>query len=107
MVIGALSKGISIAAPIIGRYALRYGRAESRVFNRLYGTARGRGVRHGLAAGGVAGTFIKSDNGIVGDAEIPFKRNGPKASKPYKTRSRFKRNSRSRCNCRVPYRKRY
>ncbi len=106
MVLGALIKGVSIAVPIVARYAGKYGRAEGRVFNRLYGTSRGRGVRHGSAIGGVAGALIKSDDGIRPDAEIPYKRNGSKANQQNKTRSGFKCYSGSgrggrfhRCTC--------
>ncbi len=73
----------------------RYYNIESKAFNKLYtGFPRsrliGRGVRHGLAAGSIAGTFINTDapdtpgNGI----QKPFKKSTPSRSS-YKTRRRF------------------
>ncbi len=110
MVLGVIIKGVSIAAPIIARYALRYGRAEDKVFTRLYGTARGRGVRHGLAAGGITGGLISQGEDVLDDGEIPYL-NGNKARAKDKARGGQFRNSgkgyrasrvsyhRKRCSC--------
>ncbi len=78
---------MSIAAPIIARYAGKYGRAEGRVFNKLYGTTRGRGVRHGLAAGGAIGSVISNQDTALDDGTIQSG-NGFKASSSNQARGR-------------------
>ncbi len=72
----------------------RYYNLESKAFNKLYtGFPRsrlvGRGVRHGLTAGSIAGTFINNAEDSPGNGvQKPFsKQTAP--SKPYKTRNRF------------------
>ncbi len=98
MVLGVIIKGVSIAAPVLARYAIRYGRAEGRVFARLYGTSRGRGVRHGLAAGGVAGSLLNQGGPNQDDATVPFK-DVPSSNKSNQARGGSFRNSyRSRSN---------
>ncbi len=100
MVLGALVKAGQIAAPFVARAAIRYSRAEGRVFNRLYGTSRGRGVRHGLAAGGVIGSLIGSGGDDSDNGSIPKKGNGPKTGKSNQARGRYISNSRSRYSSR-------
>ncbi len=78
------------------RLAGRYFALESKAFNKLYmgfpqSKVIGRGIRHGLLAGQVAGSFINSlefNNG--GNAPVPFKkvRFRAKTRKSYKTRRR-------------------
>ncbi len=71
-----------------------FSKYESKVYTGLYGRARGRGVRHGLAAGATIGSLIKSDNGIEPDGKVPFK-NGSNANQPNKARGGPQRNGRS------------
>ncbi len=74
----------------------RYYNLESKAFNKLYtGFPRsrlvGRGVRHGLTAGSVAGTFINNAEDTPGNGvQKPFTKRQPiTARKPYQTRGRF------------------
>ncbi len=82
----------------------RYYNLESKAFNKLYtGFPRsrlvGRGVRHGLTAGSVAGTFINKAPDTPGnDAQIPFtKRQSVTPRKPYQTRQRRTTSACARC----------
>ncbi len=104
-----VSTGIRIAAASI-RGAKIFSKYESKVYTNLYGRAPGRGVRHGLAAGGIVGSFINNDNQLDDNGQIQ-KVNGPKASKPDKTRggfrpvnggkysAKYRRYNRKRCTC--------
>ena len=86
-----VAQGVFAGSKVFSRY-------ESKVYTKLYGTARGRGVRHGLTAGGIAGSLINDFSGEQ-DSALPkksFKRNVFTSSKSYKARGRFKRN----CRCR-------
>ncbi len=79
----------------------RYYRAEGKAFNKLYrgfpqSKTIGRGVRHGLTAGSIAGSFINDapdspGNGI--QKQIQKRRNGYAPRTPYKTRRRPTRSS--------------
>ncbi len=74
--------------------ATRYYRVEGKAFNKLYtgfprSSVIGRGVRHGLTAGSVAGTLITDDdNQLNGGSIQKFPKKQPKTGKPYKTRYR-------------------
>ncbi len=106
MVIGVFAREIFRQA---FRQASRYYNLESKAFNKLYtGFPRsrliGRGVRHGLTAGSVAGTLINQAPDTPGNEQqifTPTRKPVPfKARKPYKTR--YRQTTR---NC--PERKRY
>ncbi len=92
----------------------RYYNLESKAFNKLYtGFPRsrlvGRGVRHGLTAGSVAGTFINNAPDTPGNGvQKPFTKQQPFTSrKPYQTRFRFtNRNCPGRRYQRSPYQSR-
>ncbi len=97
---------------IIGQAIYRgvgYIRAEQKFFQGLYGP-KGRypgvsnykqaatGVRHGLAAGGAASSFISDTVPIPGNGTVPF--NGSKANPPNKARyrrGRYSRRQSKRC----------
>ncbi len=72
----------------------RYYNLESKAFNKLYtGFPRsrlvGRGVRHGLTAGSIAGTFINTAEDTPGNGiQTPFRKQYT-PSKPYQTRRGF------------------
>ncbi len=78
------------------KLAGRYYAVESRAFSKLYSgfpksRTIGRGVRHGLVAGQIAGSFINQegfDSG--GNAPVPFKKQRfrLKARKSHKARGR-------------------
>ncbi len=76
-----------------------FSKYEGKTYTKLYGLSRGRGVRHGLTAGGVIGSFINQDDLSAPDA--PLSQNGKsKASKSYKTRFRqFRYSNRRKCVC--------
>ncbi len=95
MVLGIILKGIQVTSPHIAKALIRYSRAEGKVFNKLYGTTRGRGVRHGLAAGGVVGSLISTESPSDDNGSLS-KEDGNASGKQNKTRSRFKRNTSSR-----------
>lgn len=66
-----------------------------------------RGISHGIFAGSI-GNYMKESGPIDNDAVSQTKKfNGSSTSKSYKTRSRFKRNSRCKCKQRVHYGSRY
>ncbi len=104
--------GIGIRALVQG--AKVFAKYEGKTYTKLYGQARGRGVRHGLAGGGVIGSFIKDDNGIEPDGKVQ-KPNGSKTGKSNQARFRqfsnysFKRRARvQHCNCnRYSYSRKY
>jgi len=78
----------------------RYYRLEGKAFDKLYSgfpRARtiGRGVRHGLTTGSVAGSLIAPDT-PGNENGISQQRNGFKTNPPYKTRNRFPVRDRSR-----------
>ncbi len=79
----------------------RYYNLESKAFNKLYtGFPRsrliGRGVRHGLATGSIAGTFINTADDTPGNGvSKPFKKQ-PTPGKPYKTRNGYTSRFRAR-----------
>ncbi len=78
------------------RLAQRYYALESKAFSKLYtgfpqSRTIGRGVRHGLFAGQIAGSLLNSADDTPGNGILaPFKKSRirPKASKPYKARGR-------------------
>ncbi len=91
----------------------KYAKFERKALEGLYGPAgrfagvrnyksAARGVRHGLAAGSAAGTFIQEDGKGTGSGQIPFL----KTNKPHKARGRFSnrragkyKNKSSSCRC--------
>ncbi len=83
------------------RLATRYYGAESKAFSKLYrgfpqSKQIGRGVRHGLVAGSIAGSFINDADDSPGNGiqkQIPKQTT---ARKPYKTRYRQTRRSSNR-----------
>ncbi len=81
----------------------RYYRAEGKAFDKLYSdfpraSVIGRGVRHGLTAGGVAGSLINQAPDSPGNGvQKPFQRPQITPRKPYKTRGRFSVRSRPEC----------
>ncbi len=85
------------------RYSKRYITLEEKAFNKLYtgfpqSRTIGRGVRHGLVAGHIVGSFIENAPDTPGNG-IPTTFQKPKrftSRKPYQTRSRFPRRS-NRC----------
>ncbi len=87
------------------RFGSRYYAAEGKAFSKLYtGFPRskviGRGVRHGLVAGGIAGSFINPADDSPGNGIQAPRKPALTASKPYKTRGRQtgrSRSSRRRC----------
>ncbi len=106
MVIGLIAKEIIKTA---FRGAGKYYNIESQAFNKLYtGFPRsrliGRGIRHGLTGGSIAGTFISKDaddspgNGI----QKRIQRQKSPSSKSYQTRSGRSSGYRARCR-REPY----
>ncbi len=80
---------------------VRYYALEGKAFNRLYtGFPRsrtiGRGVRHGLAVGSVAGSFINQAPDTPGNGiQAPFRKR-TKTGTSYKTRNRFSGRRRGR-----------
>ncbi len=80
----------------------RYYNLESKAFNKLYtGFPRarltGRGVRHGLTAGSIAGTFINNAPDTPGNGiQKPFKKQRNTTGPAYQTRNRFTTRSRPR-----------
>ncbi len=110
MVIFTIVKEIAKAAI---KYGGRYYALESKAFNKLYtGFPRsktiGRGVRHGLVAGSIAGSFINQAPDTPGNGiQTPFEPKYP-ASSSYKARrgqSVRYRSRRKNRDC-VSYRKR-
>ncbi len=89
MVLGIVSK---VIPPLIQGLKI-FSKYEGKTYTKLYGVSRGRGVRHGLASGGVVGTLINQDNTELDDGKIPSNEYGNKASSKNKARSGFKRNS--------------
>ncbi len=81
----------------------RYYNLESKAFNKLYtGFPRsrliGRGVRHGLATGSIAGTFINTADDTPGNGvQKPFKKQ-PATSQQNQARNRYTSGKRSRSN---------
>ncbi len=81
----------------------RYYRLEGKAFNKLYtGFPRsktiGRGVRHGLTVGSVAGSFInQDDNNLNGGFQKIQQRERAQTRSPYQTRQRFSRRSSFEC----------
>ncbi len=95
------------------KLAGRYYRLEGKAFNKLYtGFPRsrviGRGVRHGLTAGSIAGSLITNADDTPGNGiQTPFRKQSPtKARKSYKTRQGFARSNRFRCPKPYKYRRR-
>ncbi len=101
---------VAIAAS--SKYGVRglkgYSRAEGRVFTRLYGHARGRGVRHGLAAGGVIGNLINNGEEPPVNGKVPKfypsnsknkARGGQFRYSSQGNRVRYSSNKRRRRNC--------
>ncbi len=80
----------------------RYYNLESKAFNKLYtGFPRskliGRGVRHGLTAGSITGTFINKAEDTPGNGiQKPFSKQTP-TRQPYKTRRGFPIRRFTRC----------
>ncbi len=80
----------------------RYYNIESKAFNKLYtGFPRsrlvGRGVRHGLTAGSIAGTFINKAEETPGNGiQKPFTKQTA-SSQPNKARRRFTVRRFTRC----------
>ncbi len=82
----------------VARYGSRYYRLEGKAFNRLYtGFPRskviGRGVRHGLTVGSIAGSLINDDGTPESNNGIP-QRPRSKTNRQYKTRRRFQQRTR-------------
>ncbi len=77
------------------RYGSRYYRLEGQAFNKLYrgfpqSKTIGRGVRHGLTAGSIAGSLINTADDSPGNgSQIPFTKQQPSANKSYQTRRRY------------------
>ncbi len=83
------------------RYGSRYYKLEGKAFNRLYtGFPRskviGRGVRHGLTVGSIAGSLINDDGTPEPTNGISKRRFRPKTNRFSKTRGRFQQRYRSR-----------
>ncbi len=77
----------------------RYYKLEGKAFNKLYtGFPRsktiGRGVRHGLTAGSIAGSLISNDEEQM-NGGFQKSRNGLTSSPSYQARSRFSGRNRS------------
>ncbi len=92
MVIGAVAKELF-------KYAARYYRFEGKAFDRLYtgfpaSKTIGRGVRHGLTAGSIAGSFISNPVEDIING-FPQKRNGIPSDKFQKKRGGYQRGPRS------------
>ncbi len=82
------------------RLAGRYYKIEGKAFEKLYtgfpqSRTIGRGVRHGLVAGQIAGSFINQAPDTPGNG-IPSSRFKSPTGQPYKTRGRFSVRSRGR-----------
>ncbi len=85
------------------RLAGKYYAVESKAFSKLYtgfpkSKVIGRGVRHGLVGGSIAGSLI-GEGGVETGNGVPTKklqRRHP-SSKPYQTRSGRSRRSRFKC----------
>ncbi len=110
MVVGTIvNTGIRIAQAALagGKVFAQY---ESKVYTGLYGAHAGRGVRHGLAAGGAIGSFINSGGSENGNGQIP-KGNGAEAGSKDQAYKRSGSNSYSRkrapSNCYPRYRYSY
>ncbi len=69
------------------RLASRVAGADYKVFRKVGYNRRQSAILSGSIAAGGSAKYLSSDNGIEPDAPISFK-NGFKASKSYKTRSR-------------------
>ncbi len=106
---------IKVGREIITRHApklfSKYNKTEKKLFTSLYGHARGRGVRHGLAGGSAIGSLISSD-GLDLDNGSLSQINGTTSGTTDKTRSgqfrvsgkkyRSKYHSRARKRCTCP-----
>ncbi len=99
---------LNIVAPVLSQIVrtgikalTRYYRLEGKAFNKLYtgfpqSKTIGRGVRHGLTVGSVAGSFINSADDSPGNGiQTPFK-SKPPSRQPYKARYRFSVRNRRR-----------
>ncbi len=109
-------------ASLVGEAIIKYGprafkaynKTERKIFTSLYGHARGRGVRHGLAGGSAIGSLINNQDDGLNDAKIPIGKR-PKTSSSNQARNRRFRNSNSgyysksksyknrRCSCHSKY----
>ncbi len=97
MVVGIIAKELFKTAI---KYGTRYYRAEGKAFGKLYtgfpqSKTIGRGVRHGLTVGSLAGTLI-NDDGTPESTNGISKRFRTPSNKFYKTRRRFTNSSRRR-----------
>ncbi len=94
------------------RTLTKYYALEGKAFDKLYtGFPRsrvvGRGVRHGLLAGQVAGSFINTADDTPGNGiQTPYRKQS-KARPAYKTRRRKSVYNRSRCAQRYRTRRGY
>ncbi len=87
VIIQVIKTGIALA-PHLKRGLKIYSKYESKVFTRLYGQSRGRGVRHGLAAGSAVGSLISGDNLSGDNGSVPYF-NGNKTRPSSKARGGF------------------
>ena len=100
MVIAIIAREILRTA---ARFGSRYYRVEGQAFNKLYKDfpkGVGRGARHGLTAGSIAGTFInnEADDSPGNVIQKPFsKRQQFTSRKSNQTRFRRTRRNNSRC----------
>ncbi len=88
-----------------------FSKYEGKTYTKLYGISAGRGVRHGLASGGVIGSFLNQGDSLLDDGSVSQNEYGNKTSSSNKARGRFQRYSgrgysnksnsryRKRCSC--------
>ncbi len=91
--VGPIIRGVLQGAKIFAKY-------EGKTYTRLYGRTPGRGVRHGLAIGGAAGTLIDESGPVLDDGVSPQKPYGASSNKSNQARSRPKRSSSRKYNIR-------
>ncbi len=92
-----LVKILSAAIPPLIKGGIRaFSKYESKVYTGLYGRSAGRGVRHGLAAGGVVGSLISNQDDGLNDGKISKTNVRTSSNKPNQARNRYVRNS-NRC----------